>query len=709
MAILISLLLLWIAIGFGLTVMRIVKALPESGYCNYAFAGAIGFGFAAYAVLIVGLLHQLYLLPILLIWALMVLVGYKGMQTVASTLVNLIRRFKSAWKAVSVSAPGARIGALGVVALLTFGGAALLACYKPPGGVEWDAISYHLADPRQFLMQHSITSLPTEHHSNFPLLMEMLYTVGLLFSGFVLANMLHWLMAALTTAAIFGFLKSRVGSFAAWSGVVLFITTPVVLWEAGVAYVELGLALYTTLAVLAAVSSLQRDVAATDRTAWLRLSAIAIGFALGVKYLALIPLFLIILLLLFRRQPFVSIIKYAALAILIGCPWYVKSAVITHNPVYPFMYRAFPGSIYWSANRAAGYESEQSHFGTFHSLKQPQVAIRNLIQVPWDLLTLPNEEKGTYSNPGEFSFMTLIGGLYVAFTAGLLLRRRMDRQIADLLLLGTLQVGAWFMVAQVSRYLVSVLPLLAITAAAGLHAIQLSAARLASASKRRLAVVLLGASLLLLFAQASGSLYSLVYAPSGASPMSLPAIVDIMREDHGASGYLKKHLDTFAAVDWINHRSVSGDKVLIYDDTKGYYLERPYMWANEEHSGYIPYAKFVDGAQLTDWMVKNHYRYAMFNLNWAPQNTDPAHPDPDLPGGPNGNELLAFTKWYASVPLKPVGSPGYRWRGLVADALRRGLWTDVGASQHGVVVVRIGGEPISFKVPTPAVVPGGVD
>src|SRR5207302_8348720 len=130
--------------------------------------------------------------------------------------------------------------ALGLSACLIFGTLAVIACFQPPAGHEWDVIAYHLADPKVFLAEHRIFSMPTEHHSNFPLTMEMLFTVGLLYADYPLANLFHFLTAALTVGAMFAFCRRMLSAPVGWIAVTLFVMTPVVLWEASVAYVVVG-------------------------------------------------------------------------------------------------------------------------------------------------------------------------------------------------------------------------------------------------------------------------------------------------------------------------------------------------------------------------------------------------------------------------------------------------------------------------------------
>lgn len=665
---------------------------------RFAYSCAIGLGIAAYGVLLIGLCGFLSFWPVTLMWLGLAVGGWRGVVDNNTDLAAFARQLVSGIASVSVRRPGSFVSVLGALSVCIVACVAVASCFKPPASLEWDAISYHLADPRLFLMAHRISSLPTEHHSNFPFLMEMLYTVGLMYEGYALANLMHLVMTALTAVAMFGFCRRIQGSVCGWIAVILFVSTPVVLWESSVAYVEMGLGLFTTLAVLAAVRGLSGSlphVSAKDRNQWINLCGICIGFALGVKYLALVPFGLILLFVVFRSRSVRSTLLYATIALSVASPWYIKNIVVTHNPVYPYYFKLFPNSTNWSANRAAGYESEQARFGATHSLKQPATAASNLLQTPWDLLTLPLSNRGTYSNEGEFSFMTLIGGLCFAFNALVLLRRRIHAEMASVLAFGILQIAAWFFVAQVSRYLVSVLPLLAISGAYGSAALIDEIKANKNTLSATVARVALALSAILLAAQFVSLLWVVTLGAPQLTAVSLPQLVDILQSPDGVRTYLRRRLDTYAVTDWINTNTDRRDGVLIYDDTRGFYLERPYMWANEEHSAFIPYGKFKDGRELTDWMISKHFRYAMFDMNWAPQKSDATHPDPDLPSGPDRNESEAFQKWYASAPLQPVDYSGYRWRGLVGDAVRRGLWTDVGVAQHGVMLMRIGpNEPI---------------
>jgi hypothetical protein len=123
-------------------------------------------------------------------------------------------------------------------------------CLAPPSGNDYDSLVYHLAAPMQYLMAGKITALPYDHHSFFPFTMEMLYLCGLQLSGPVLAKLFHWLMlplSCLTLIAMGNHLPSHRGG---WWAAVIFVSLPLVLFEATTAYIDLGLVFFSLLAFL---------------------------------------------------------------------------------------------------------------------------------------------------------------------------------------------------------------------------------------------------------------------------------------------------------------------------------------------------------------------------------------------------------------------------------------------------------------------------
>jgi hypothetical protein len=182
------------------------------------------------------------------------------------------------------------------------------------------------------------------------------------------------------------------------------------------------------------------------------------------------------------------------------------------------------------------------------------------------------------------------------------------------------------------------------------------------------------------------------------SSVSVPALIANLGQTGAWEEDLSRHFDAYSLMQWINKNTPKQAGIALYEETRGFYLDRPYLWANRQHSSYIPYETLRDGAELTQWMRLHSIRYAFINLNRASQNTltdltGAWKPDPDFPNGPNLHEFDALQKWYAdNSNTAEVGDKGHQ---LVGDAIRKGLWTPL-YGEHGCVVLRIGsdvGEP----------------
>ncbi|HZO89677.1 MAG TPA: hypothetical protein VFB38_15215 [Chthonomonadaceae bacterium] len=718
---------LWIAAGAGRLLMGRLTVLRGWPLERFVYSAALGLAAAAYGVFALGLVGLLSFWPITAWWLFLAAIGMGGMIANAHDL----RDGTHAWMASLRQGGLARVGYLAAtLALILCAGIAVLACFLPPGGPEWDALAYHLADPKLFLEHGRIVSLPTEHHSNFPFTMEMLFTVGLLYDGYALASLFHFLMAALTALALIAFCARRLTPAVGYLAAVIFAATPLVVWEAHAAYIDLGLGLFATLAAFAAVSAVGEgdadagrslsinascpdalaagDDAGAERSPadqrrvgeWALLAGAAMGFALGIKYLALVPFALVGLLLVLRRAPWRAVAVYAGLALALAAPWYIKNLVLVHNPVYPYFYKAFPQSRYWSADRAATYESEQKSFGVPRTpdgqARNPQAPLpdelRSLAQIPWYVLIHP----GYFTNTGNNTFMEQLGGLYAAFGFALVFVPGVPRSVREVMLLGVAQLVAWFFVAQISRYLISILPLLAV--GAGYAAWRLSQP---ARSPAWLRVAVVGA----LAGQMAVLLWGVFALPTRAqeareedvpiTSLSVPEVVSALTQPQGAQDLLSARLETYRCTQWINKNTPPKAGVILYDETRGFYLDRNYLWGNGEHSAYIPYETMRSGEDLTRWLLAHGYQYALINLRYSPERSLPSSP---YPFGPKSREETedALRLWYEQTKAPP-GS----WRRILGDALRSGGW-QVECAENGVVALRIGEAPaIGRTVLTP--------
>ncbi len=676
MSLALLLIILTIVTGAGYLFMRPLFTASASRNLRLIYSASGGLVVLSYGVLAIGLAGALRLLPVatwIFVLGIFALFGFRlaAIDFREPSLSNTSGDKEQPSKATQRT---------GTTLLVLIGSIAVLACFRPPGAIEWDALSYHLADPAVYVRLHAIRLLPTEHHSNFPFTMEMLYTIGLLAHSYCLANLFHLATAFLTVLSLMELGRRWFGAQAGMAAALIYASTPLVLWEATTAYIDVAGALFALLATAAILEALRSEYA--DQIKWLALAGIMCGVGMGIKYLALIPLGLLFMVIVAYRVRWRAMIVYIVGAIVIASPWYLKNVIWMHNPVYPFYYKLFTHSKYWSAHRAAVYQSEQNSFGVYHHLSNPRRFILGLLQAPWQILV----DASLYYNRGEFNFAALIGGVYSAVVAGVLLFRKRPKSVNILLVLTALQFILWFVLAQVGRYVLQFLPLAAMLGGYFIWAIG-RAARRGDATRTTkwcsfVAAILPAAAALYLvicaiFLPAEGVTGMEFQQRTGLLPsvISVPRLLRLAGSSVAQRRDLYDHLDVYAAQQWLNHNTSKNAGVIMYEETRGLYLHRPYLWGDGEHSAYIPYSTIGSPQALTQWFISHGYKYALVNLNWSPLNKS----HQQIPAGAAPTLLY---QWYTNIR---VGEP--TWRLLVGEAIKSGLWQPVYA-RHGVVVLK---------------------
>jgi hypothetical protein len=283
---------------------------------------------------------------------------------------------------------------------------ALLAALAPPW--EYDAVWYHLYFPRVYLEAGRLVDLPMETASLYPMTWNLWFGYGLVFGGPVAATLLHWACLPLTAAAIAQTVYRFVPQASARLAVALFAATPLVLWEASVAYLDLAIAFHTTVLLYALLRYVERP-----RAQWLLVAAFNLGVALASKHLALVLLAIAApglgLSLLLRRRgwgPMLGApIALAVLALAVAAPWYWRSWAASGNPVFPELteFFGFAGGR-WSAQTEQGLQEFFSRFGHPRTLA-------HLLALPWDVTMDPARYGG------------ILGPLFLLASPLLLLRR----------------------------------------------------------------------------------------------------------------------------------------------------------------------------------------------------------------------------------------------------------------------------------------------
>ena len=462
---------------------------------------------------------------------------------------------------------------------------------SPPAATDWDGLSYHLAAPAIWIREGRIGYIPFMHHSNFPFVIEMQYLwalgVGMGAGG---AKVFHWATLLITLAGVLAFAR-RAGFSGSWA-VVSLVSAPVVLWESTVAYADLATTAYTLLCLLAAWNAAAETDTPTRRR-WLLLAGLMGGLALGTKMTALGSVGLLALLLLWemvrqRQVRHAEVVACVSLAILVGAPWYLKTYIYTGNPVYPFFYEIFGGRN-WTAENARIYREAQLAFG--------------LGREPYQLLMAPFNLTFYWSRFFDpLPFVGSVGFVYLAGLIPLLFARPLPDASRWWVIFSLVSLGLWFVLMQQVRYLMTIFPLVSLLC--GWLAVQRE--HRITARTMQVAIAL-----------------QVLWCMMGIFPL-WGRTLTVWRE--GASAYLERALPgVWQACQWVNQNTPREAGVILYDETRGFYLQRRYLWGNPGHHTLIDYDSLTDGDMLARALHQMGYRYVLQNLAFVPPGSEREH------------------------------------------------------------------------------------
>lgn len=216
---------------------------------------------------------------------------------------------------------------------------------------DGDALCYHLQVPKVFLAKHQVSFEPDLHETIYPLVVELLYTIGLEFRGPVACRWVQLLFGLVFAGNVSLLAEPFLGRRSWWAGSIALLT-PAVTNGMSAPLNDVALAAFGT----AALAATMQAVGIQSK----RLAILAgcfTGLAVGVKYPALV-LFGLLAVTIFvcPRDEGVSISRtgirdrlrltaaFTFAALLVGSVWYLRAYANTGNPVFPYYRQVFGGS-----------------------------------------------------------------------------------------------------------------------------------------------------------------------------------------------------------------------------------------------------------------------------------------------------------------------------------------------------------------------------
>jgi len=545
----------------GLVCLRVLAALPAEEAEWLVPGVAVGLGMVATVGLGLAELDVLRPVPIALVGLAAVVLGRKDLARALRAVDRT--RVRAAWPFLAVC------GAL----LL----AESLAMVAPPVG--GDQTKYQLAYPRLYAAAGGLVPTPWSFWGQMQFLQNFVFAIGFALSGGALARFLNGAFGVLTGIALGTLARRHLGAECGPAAGALFFTLPITWSMMTHAGSDLPVVLYAALAMAALF-----DWTASGRAADVRRAGLMAGLAGASKVMGLlVPALLGLALagLLLRRtvppgRAAALVIGFGLPALLAASPCYVRNAVDTGNPIYPFGYRLL-GGRHWSP--AAGeyladyYRQYQSIYAARRD-GEPYAGLA-VARFPWDLTMHPD----SFENAARATLD--VSPFMLAFVPALLLVRRRRAQALAVAGIGfayaaIVSTGAWAH----PRY---VLPGIALVLAAAVPAAStLLGRRLAAA-----VVALTIAGNLTLIGRYLGTLW----------PDQLRVAVGRLAPEE----FLRRYSPRYAFWERANVAVPPAGRVLVLEKIPHpYYIERPFVLASYLEQGLIDYRTIDSAAALAD-------------------------------------------------------------------------------------------------------------
>ena len=341
-----------------------------------------------------------------------------------------------------------------------------IASLAPP--IAKDTLLYHFALPKAFVAQGSNAFIEGNIASYLPLGTEMhVVWARLLAAGGADAasGAVIWLFFPLLLIAIYGWAVD-LGISRVWAliGTLIVACIPTVYHVASNGYTDISLTLYVTLAVYA-LTRWWRE----RSWGWVILIAIFLGAALSVKLTAIfvIAAFALIILMKARGAEDTGRIVASGFAALllagvIASPWYLRTWVATGSPVFPFYMSMWKGSAPgWDVERSNLFQAMNSQYGGANK------GVLDYLLAPLKLSVMAQPEQPAYFD-GVLGVAFLIGLpllIWALWKFELPVEIKIGAGVAGIMFL------FWLFSSEQLRYLLPIVPVLAIAIAASAEAI----------------------------------------------------------------------------------------------------------------------------------------------------------------------------------------------------------------------------------------------
>ena len=221
----------------------------------------------------------------------------------------------------------------------------------------FDALLYHLAQPARILQDGGLRTIDVAPHFWFPNLTENIYLWALGMQSERATQLLHFTWALLAALLLWHWATKIWNIEIGRKALLLLAAMASLPMLASWPYADMALAYYAVAALYALTF-----YGTIKTSAWLRITAVMAGLAMGVKYTSFVVPLTCGLLLLFSNpliKGISSAAQFSLIALTTALPWYTRNTILMSNPFYPFVF----GGRYWDNFRAEWYSAAGTGIG----------------------------------------------------------------------------------------------------------------------------------------------------------------------------------------------------------------------------------------------------------------------------------------------------------------------------------------------------------
>ena len=531
--------LLAAAVAWGDYVLRRIGVVATRSAVEWAtVATPLGLAVLALVGLALSLAHLLRPWPIVIVLAVLTLLRTRFFIEKASELQRGWRSLLPRSAVAVVPERNSLVLALGVSFLL-----ALSWALAPE--VQFDALNYQLTVPRIYVTEGRVIDLPYFFHSYFAHLVNMLFALGLALDGQAVPKLLTLAMGVVVAAGIYALGRRMLSQRAGLWATCLFCSTPLVIWLASTAYVDLAATMFLLGSVLALLRA--QD---SKTVGWGWAGGFLLGAAVGTKLTAIVALPALAGLIVTTPWRAPGACARARLkasgacalgALVFASPWYAVIYALTGNPFFPMLNGIFKSPGWPPVN--SRLNADMFGIGTSPAA---------MLALPF-VLTFDTRKFGEALAPGAMGLAVALLPLVVLWLA---LSGRHGRPLAVAALLS---VVVWGLLFQYARYLVPALPLVVAVVATVLLATR-------DPWTRRLNLAVLGAVVVSQFAVTPLLFWNV--------PERFPIKRALGFET--AEAFVSRALPGYAASRYLNRVIAPGEKVIgLHFANVRFYLDPP--------------------------------------------------------------------------------------------------------------------------------------